>query len=448
MAKKSFAIFLATVMAASMLTACGGSSETSKDDAASTEDTSSAEETTEDTADDAAAEETESTGSGEEVTLQVFDAHAYGLDQYAEMVEAFEKDHPGVTVEVQHAANDSSTLLQSRVNSGDIPDVFDVESGTSAKMYYEYAYDWTEDTDVTSLFNEDALETGRDDDGKIKSLPWTYENMGILYNKDCFEKAGITELPTTIDELEEACKKLDAAGITAFALPAKETWVLGQLATHFMMDKSLDANGTAEAIKSGELTFEDMPNWNNLFKFLDLAMEYGPDKPLEIDWETSENMLANGDAAMIHMGDWCQSTLDSFNPDANLAFLPTPVGDSADDTTLLSSCNWTYIVNKDSENLELAKEYCEYILTSEMGQYWMCEGVGAVPGVKTDKEVKGTLANDAKTYIAAGETNGWIHTIAPTSYSDVCGPYIQAYMTGDMSAEEITQLFQEFWTAG
>lgn len=384
----------------------------------------------------------------DEVTLKVFDAHAYGLDEYAEMVKAFEASHPGVKIEVQHAANDSATLLQSRVNSGDIPDVFDVESGTSAKKYYEYAYDWTDDTDVTSLFNEDALETGRDDDGKIKSLPWTYENMGLIYNKDCFEKAGIEALPTNMDELAEACQKLKDAGITPFAIAAKETWVLGQVATHFMLDKSKDAAGTVEAIESGELAFADMPNWSNFFKFLDLTVEYGPDKPLEIDWETSENMLANGEAAMIHMGDWCQPTLDSFNPDANLAFMPFPVGSSEDDATLLSSCNWTYIVNKDSENLDLAKEYCEYILSSEEGQKWMCEGVGAVPGVKTDMAVSGKLANDAKTYIADGKTNGWIHTIAPQSYTDTCGPYIQSYMLGDMSADEVTELFQEFWTAG
>ena len=382
------------------------------------------------------------------ITLSVFDAHAYGLDEYAEMVKAFEESHPNIKIEVQHAANDSNTLLQSRVNSGDIPDVFDVESGTSAKMYYEYAYDWTDDTDVTSLFNEDALETGRDDDGRIKSLPWTYENMGLLYNKDCFEKAGIESLPTNMDELEEDCKKLKEAGITPIALAAKETWVLAQLSTHFMMDKSKDGAGTVEAIENGELAFADMPHWSNFYRFLDLAVEYGPDKPLEIDWETSENMLANGEAAIIEMGDWCQSTLDSFNPDANIAFLPCPVGETADDATLLSSCNWTYIVNKDSKNLEAAKEYCEYILTSEEGQKWMCEGVGAVPAVKTDMEVSGKLANDAKTYIADGKTNGWIHTIAPQSFSDICGPYFQSYMLGDMSADEVTELVQEFWTAG
>lgn len=383
----------------------------------------------------------------ENVTLNVFDAHAYGLDEYDEMVKAFEESHPGVTVDVQHAANDYDTLLQSRVNSDDIPDVFDAEAGTKAKMYYDYAYDWSNDTEVLDKFNEDAVNLGKDDEGNVKTLPWTYENMGLIYNKDCFEKAGIDKLPTNMDELEEACKKLKDAGITPFALAAKETWVLGQVATHFMIDKDKTAAETVDAIKSGETAFADMPNWGNLYKFLDLAVEYGPDKPLEVDWETSENMLANGEAAMIHMGDWCQSTLDSFNPDANLAFLPFPVGAGEDDATVLSSCNWTYIVNKDSKNLDLAKEYCEFILTSEEGQKWMAEGVGAVPGAKSDMEVTGALANDAKTYIDAGKTNGWIHTIAPGSYADECGPYIQSYMLGDMSADEVTQLFQDFWTS-
>ena len=381
----------------------------------------------------------------EDVVLRVFDAQAYGLEAYAEVVDTFEKEHPGVSVEVQHAANDSNTLLQARVNSNDVPDVFAVETGTSAKLYYEYAYDWSNDTDVTGLFLDDSLKTGMDEDGKIKSLPWAYANMGLLYNKECFDKAGITELPTNMDELEDACEKLEASGITPISLAAKETWVLGQLATHFMIDKKLDAEGTNDALISGDLVFADLPHWDNLFRFLDLAVKYGPDKPLEVDWEQSENMLANADAAIIHMGDWCQSTLDSFNPEADLAFLPVPVGETESDATVLSCCNWTYIVNKNSKNLDLAKEYLQYILTSDMGQKWTCEGVGAAPAVKTDREVSGKLANDANKYITAGKTNGWIHTIAPQSYAETCGPYLQAYMTGEMSKDEVTQLFQEFY---
>jgi len=382
----------------------------------------------------------------EKIVLSVFDAHAYGLDEYAEMAAKFEAEHPGVTIEVQHAANDSAALLQSRVNADDIPDVFAVESGTNAQKYYEYAYNWSDDKDVLDLFKPEALAGGTDTNGNVMSLPWTYENAGLLYNKDLFEQAGITELPRTLDELEAACQKLEKAGITPFALAAKEAWALGQLSTHFMMDKTMDAEGVTAGLSDGSLTFDKLKNFHNLFRFLDLAKKYGPDKPLETDWEISENMLANNQAAIISMGDWCQSNLDSFNPDANVGFLPCPVSDNPEDVTILSSCNWTYIVNKDSKNLEMAKEYAEYILTSEAGQSWICDGVGSVPAVTTDREVKGTLANDAKEYVEKGETNDWIHTKAPAGFTQAVGPYVQAYMTGDMSEDEVIQEFQSFWT--
>ncbi len=388
----------------------------------------------------------ENTGKASgEIVLQVFDAHAYGLEEYADMVKDFEATHPGVRIEVQHAANDAQALLQSRVNSNDVPDVFDVESGTQARNYYEYAYDWSNDSSTLAKFKESALKTGMDAQGNVMSLPWTFENMGLIYNKDLFTQAGITTLPSTLDELEQACIKLEQKGIPAFALASKETWVLAQVATHFMMDKSLDAPGVVEKINNGQLKFADMKNFQNLFRFLDLTMKYGINKPLEVDWETSENKIANNQAAIIHMGDWAQSALDSFNPNANLAFLPFPVGNDSNDTTLLSSCNWTYIVNKDSKNLELAKEYAEYILSSDMGQYWMSEGVGAVPGCKTDKSIKGYLANDASTYLTKGLTNSWIHTIAPLGYFDFLGGNLQAYMIGAMSAKEVTQKLQDFW---
>lgn len=444
MKKRTIAAMLIMGLGVSgVLGACGTSDG---DDAAGTsaEVNVTKEDDAEDTSAEAnAAEEDDAQESVEEVTISVFDAQAYGIEEYAELAAAFEDGHPGVTVEIQHAANDNGPLLQSRFNSGDIPDVFVVETGTGAAEYYEYAYEWTEDADTLALFKEDAVEMCKDDEGNVKGLPWSYQNMGLIYNKDCFEAAGIEELPTSIDELHVACEKLDAAGITPIALAAKEGWVLTQLATHFMLDKELGANGTNEALLSGELTFEEMEHWDNLFGFLDLAKEYGPDKPLEVDWEASENMLANGEAAIIHMGDWCQATLDSFNPDANLAFLPVPVGEGEADSTLLSCCNWVYMVNKDSENLELAKEYVEYILTSEEGVDWTCQAVGAAPAAISDKEVNGDLANDAYSYITAGKTDGWIHTIAPSGFSAALSESMQGYLIDEMTRDQVTEIARE-----
>ncbi len=383
--------------------------------------------------------------STDQITLSVFDAHAYGLDEYAQMVANFEAANPNIKIEVQHAANDSTTLLNARVNSGDIPDVFDVQVGSSAQTYYEYAYDWSNDADVLALFNEDAIKTGMNADGKVMSLPWTYENMSIIYNKDLFEKAGITEVPKTMSELEAACEKLKAAGITPFAIAAKESWVLNHLSTHFMMIKDLNAAGTVQALKDGTYTFATLPNFQNYFKMLDLAVKYGPSKPLEIDWETCENKLVNGEAAMIHMGDWCQATLDSFNPDAKVAFMPCPVSENPEDVNVLSNISWTYLVNKDSKNLEAAKKYLLYILTSEDGIKWATATVGAASAAKNDMPVKGELANDAAGYIAKGETSAWIHTLLPNGWADNVGPLYQAYMLGQMTAEDVCAAMQDFF---
>ncbi|WMJ90530.1 ABC transporter substrate-binding protein [Anaerocolumna sp. MB42-C2] len=440
MMKKSLALLLSLAMVVIMLAGCSGGASKETNNDAGTADTASSDAGSTD------AGANTSAASGEDVTLTVFDGQAYGLERYDELVKSFEESHPGVKVEVQHAANDTDTLLKARINSDDVPDVFAVQTGTQAKSYYDFAYDWTNDTDVLAKFNQAAVDTGKDADGNVKSLPWTYENMGLIYNKDLFQKAGITEVPTTISQLEDACKKLDAAGITAFSLAAKETWVLGQLATHFLMDKSKDAAGTVAAMNDGSLTFDTAPNFKNLFKVLDLAVKYGPDKPLEIDWETSENMLANGEAAIIHMGDWCQATLDKFNPNANLAFLPVPVSENPDDTNLLSSISWTYIVNKDSKNLDLAKEYLQYILTSDEGLDWMCNTIGSVPSAAGEHKVAGKLANDAAAYISAGKTNGWIHTSYPDGYNDsTMGPTLQAYMLGDLPVKDAIASLQAGW---
>ena len=84
--------------------------------------------------------------------------------------------------------------------------------------------------------------------------------MGLIYNKDCFEKAGIDKLPTNMDDWKRHARLKDA-GITPLHL-LRETWV-GQVATRFMIDKDKTAAETVDAIKSGETAFADMPNWEN-----------------------------------------------------------------------------------------------------------------------------------------------------------------------------------------
>lgn len=381
----------------------------------------------------------------EKVTISVLTAMAYGTERLDQLVENYEAAHPNVEIEVQHAPNDYDVVLKSRINSGQFPDIAAGQTGSHIATLYDYAYDFSNEASIVDLFNEDAIEISKSSDGKVMSLPWTYESMGIIYNKVLFEQAGITKLPKTMDELEAVCKTLEANGILPFANASKEPWVLGHIVSHYLSAVNPNPNDTIAQISSGQVKFEDIDDFRNVFRLLDLMTAYGPEKVLEIDWEKSENMLSNNEAAMIHMGDWCEATLLKFNPDVNVGFLPVPINDNPMDTTILSSISWQFILNKDADELDIKKDFMKYMLTSEDAQDWMTQTVGAVPAAKTDMKPAGMLATSAKLSIDKGETKPWNHNLWPAGYHVEVGALLQTYISGDQDAETIMIQITDGW---
>jgi len=61
-------------------------------------------------------------------------------------------------------------------------------------------------------------------DGKTYSLPFSLGVVGFWYNTELFEEAGITEAPTTMDDLYDAIDKLKAAGIDPISVGAGDKW--------------------------------------------------------------------------------------------------------------------------------------------------------------------------------------------------------------------------------
>ena len=61
-------------------------------------------------------------------------------------------------------------------------------------------------------------------DGKVLGLPVKGNLFALIYNKKLFADAGITEVPKTTAQLNDAITKLDAKGITPFANAYKEWW--------------------------------------------------------------------------------------------------------------------------------------------------------------------------------------------------------------------------------
>jgi multiple sugar transport system substrate-binding protein len=60
--------------------------------------------------------------------------------------------------------------------------------------------------------------------GRQYGVPYSYYQVGFYYRRDLLERAGVIAFPSDWPDLLEACRRLKAAGIDAFAIGSKDLW--------------------------------------------------------------------------------------------------------------------------------------------------------------------------------------------------------------------------------
>ena len=82
--------------------------------------------------------------------------------------------------------------------------------------------------------------------------------------------------------------------------------------------------------------------------------------------ETGSADFANGKAAMYVQGTWASGTIMTTNPDMKLGVFPLPINGNKDCTRVNSVLlSTTLAVYPESENLELALKFANYVLDDE-----------------------------------------------------------------------------------
>ena len=126
-----------------------------------------------------------------------------GKGYYEQVAKDFESDHPGVDIKVSAMAHeDMVDKLDAAFQSGDIPDVYMERGGGELADHVEaeMVRDLSDDSaDVIGKLGGSVA--GWQMDGKTYALPFSVGVVGFWYNKDLFAQAGITDTPTTMDDL-------------------------------------------------------------------------------------------------------------------------------------------------------------------------------------------------------------------------------------------------------
>lgn len=394
--------------------------------------------------------ETESTASkSDKVVVDIFQFKVEIANQLKALTDQYTKEHPNVTFNIQTVGGgaDYASALKAQFASGKEPDIFNNGGYQEAQTWKEKLEDLSDQPWVKDAY-ESALEP-MTIEGKIYGQPVNLEGYGFIYNKDIFQKAGITQLPKTLSELEEVSKKLRDAGITPFSVGYGEWWVIGQHLLNLAFAHQEDPDAFIKGLSEGTTQIAGNKQFDQVLNLLDLTVKYGNQSPLTTDYNTQVTQFASGETAMMQQGNWTQPMIDKITPGMNIGFLPMPINDDPlvnDKLQVGVPNNW--VVNKKAPDADkqAAKDFLNWMVSSEVGKKALVEDFKFIPAFK-NIEVKGIgpLGEDIVKYSGEGKTLSWNWFKFPTGAVQEFSASMQAYVGKKNSREELLKALDKTW---
>ncbi|MCA1033983.1 MULTISPECIES: ABC transporter substrate-binding protein [Bacillus] len=391
-------------------------------------------------------EGTKDTGE-ETVTLNLFQFKVEIADQLQEMITEFEAEHPNIKVKLETVGGgaDYGAALKAKFASGEQPDIFNNGGFKELELWKEHLADLSNEPWVEHL-----LPIGKvpmtDTDGKLYGMPVNLEGYGFVYNKDLFEKAGIKEPPANITELKDAAEKLKDSGTTPFSAGYGEWWVIGQHLLNIPFAQQEDPIAFIEGLYDGTEKFTDNEQFKQFKEVLDTEINFGNDNPLTTDYNTQVTQFAAGQTAMLQQGNWTENMIYEVNPDMNMGFLPIPISDDENADRLPVGVPNNWVLNKNSEHLDEAKLFLEWMVSSDTGKRYLTEEFAFIPAFDNiEASGLGDLGQSILEYSKEEKTIPWTWFRWPDGANKEFAASIQEYAAGKIDYDTLLERFQKTW---
>lgn len=386
----------------------------------------------------------------EPITINMFTASPEYTDAFNAYIEEYKKIKPNVTINLEIMQSDYNTVLKTRIASGSIPDVFQTTAGGDIDTYAEYSADLT-DEPLAGVMNDNVRAAMTSAEGRVLGLAVKDNLMAMIANMDLLNDAGVTEIPQTLSELEDAIAKLEENGITPFANAYKEWWVWKHIFQHFVNAAAEDAGLTPQELVNqfidGETTFQDHGVlYNNFFEFIDLTVQHGTDKPLERDSNAQIGDFGTGKAAfMTGKGAWDEETIKKITPDFNLAIGGYPVSDIAEQAKIATGPDQALRIHKDSPVVEETIEFFNWLYTSEYGQTWFSDVAKVIPPIEGATFPELDMPQQMQEIMASKGSGDLSINYSNDTFHQKFGELMQSYIGGGNTKDETIAEIQDAW---
>ena len=337
--------------------------------------------------------------------------------QLKKLAEAYEKES-GVHVEIESMGGgiDIQGQLKQYYAGNNMPDIF-VNGGATDFANWEGLLSdmsgekWVNDTEAEYV----------DGSGKVVGFPYTTEAIGLAYNADLLEKAGIDPKSITGPESMKAAfetldSKKDELGLTAVIGYCAEAtnlyWSTGNHLFGVYEDEGLARDDTkyfdmlADGGKIDEARFEKYAEMVALFnKYSDPA--------LLVSGTYDQQILnfASGKYAFVTQGSWIGTTMTADDKEQYEAAGSFKVGmlpyafEEGQDTILTNSPSWWAVF--ESDKAAAAKAFLQWC-SEDAGQKILVEDAGFISPFESCTYVASDpFAQTISDYTHAGKTSGW-----------------------------------------
>lgn len=429
--KKLFAILLALVMLLSLV-ACTGTQTGDVSDAnnnPATDDGSKA-----DSKQDSAAP----AEKPREAELNIMMSFPQFMEQWETYARQFEEKmlaEENIKVKVNlemPASGEYESILQARLSGDDAPDLYTLHCNNLG-TYNDagYLYDLS-DQPLAGVIYDNVRETVTID-GKLLAVPIESQAWGVLYNKAIFEECGLSA-PDTLSDLKAICATLTEKGYTPFMLAFQEQWV-PQLMTGLTLGDIVSGKNMdwLERMYADKGSYEEV---REIFDVIDLIMQNGTDRAMEEGSEAGAADFALGKAAMFVQGTWASNTIMTTNPDMQLGVFALPINEDPNCTRVNLSTSTTLAVHPDSQELDLALKFANYVL-DEADSSALFQSCSFNPLATCHNYEAYSWVADASAYVAAGRA--YQDLVLPSSVTDEQGRLLQEYYVGTVTVDEIVQ---------
>ncbi len=368
------------------------------------------------------------------------------------LLAAFEMANPGIKITTAIYPNDGGATLAAAAASGKLPDIMQqpAYSAVIENAKNGYILDLSNQPIMSKVI--DGAKPSVTYNGKLYALPMDFAGIGIIYNKDIFNKYKL-KAPTTYLQLQKVADTLKKNGVTPFSGLLKENWSIGhfiEMVHSSMLGSQIGNSGIFQFVNDmnmGETSWDKEVDINALFKIMDWYKANMDPNAVEMSWDQQQAAYIKGQAAMMVQGLWALPNAKD-NPTLNSGFIPFPWSNKSAANRFFADVDSTFTVSAQSspEEQAAALKFINWLNAPEAIKIWTTD----IQLTSTFKGADvGTMPVPFRELMTSVNKLGsypWVFSMMPTpTWETAVKNGAHGYVLGKAKPADIVKEINESW---